>query len=148
MDKLIYLKKFNESTNNDELDFKTFKELLFDLSDYYDCEFKENPGTKYRQTYYLCEVSIPNSITIRDNKTIQEVLNIFTNGECDFEENDQRINNVLSVFDKKINDLNKVKDIITILKDIVTRFEEFSNVDKGFIYYNSEYKLHFYIDLK
>ena len=38
--KLTYLKKFNEAYE-DELSFEMFKEVLFDLSDSYDCQFHD-----------------------------------------------------------------------------------------------------------
>ena len=40
MKKLVYLKKFNEASE-EECDFETFKEIMMDLSDYFQCEFHD-----------------------------------------------------------------------------------------------------------
>ena len=41
MRKFKYLRKFNEKVSSGDLDFQTFKELMYDISDTYDCEFED-----------------------------------------------------------------------------------------------------------
>jgi len=63
-----YLKKFNESTSG-EMDFETFKEIMFDLSDFFECDFKDHsedvhaisPGIRDPDYngFYDCWINIP-----------------------------------------------------------------------------------------
>jgi hypothetical protein len=55
MKKLIYLKKFNESTSG-ECDFETFKEIMMELSDYFHCEFHD--FTIEGDYFYDCNLTI------------------------------------------------------------------------------------------
>lgn len=56
MRKLVYLRKWNESVSEDDCDFETFKEIMYELSDIYHCEF-----FKYIEddTFYDCHLILP-----------------------------------------------------------------------------------------
>ena len=99
MKKLVYLKKFNEASE-EECDFETFKEIMMDLSDYFQCEFHDY--TKEDDYFYDCELTIPQIDMDQD---------ISFNGEY--------LSNILPPYDdppKKLEDFTKVLDMRLITK--------------------------------
>jgi hypothetical protein len=56
MKRLGYLKKFNEASS-EECDYETFKEIMMELSDYFECNFHDY--TKEGDYFYDCELTIP-----------------------------------------------------------------------------------------
>ena len=60
--KLVYLKKFNEAYE-DELSFETFKEILLDLSDSYECRFHDY-SLEENDPFFDCELLLPKPINV------------------------------------------------------------------------------------
>jgi hypothetical protein len=150
MKKLVYLKKFNEASE-EECDFETFKEIMMDLSDYFQCEFHDytknlDNGFLENDYFYDCELTIPQItnddvdeegtyLTARYLNDIlpptddpQDVTEFYTELQDSVDnqiENLQKLKNNLDVI---ISNNNKIKKIFKILEEeIVPRFEHFSN---------------------
>lgn len=144
MKKMLYLKKFNESSSG-ECDFETFKEIMMDLSDYFECNFHDYTDNDY---FYDCELTIPqiNDEVIDEEGTyltakyLTDVLpptddpdrveNFYRSIEnsVDYQlENLEKLKNNLDVI---MANNNKIKKIFRILEEeIVPRFQEFSNFE-------------------
>lgn len=165
--KLVYLKKFNEAYS-DECSFETFKEILFELSDVYECEFVESkgfrePGQNLRKNYsgyfYECVLRLPKS-----SKEVNIELKIYFGldnlddylphfeypekiGESSFKgivsEMDVE-NNRIKELEEQLNMVkernNKIKEIMTVLEtDIIPRLQSFSNCESVSIGYGGIY---------
>jgi hypothetical protein len=145
MKKLLYIKKFNEASG-EECDFETFKEIMMDLSDYFECSFHDY--TKEGDYFYDCELTIPQIsdeevdeegtyLTAKylteaipptdDPGNIESIYNPL-NHAVDYQlENLERLKNNI---DSIIINNNKIKKIFRILQEeIVHRFQSFSNFD-------------------
>jgi len=146
MKKLIYLKKFNESTS-DECDFETFKEIMMELSDYFHCEFHD--FTIEGDYFYDCNLTIPQiSDELLDEegtyltaRFLNDVLpptddpyNIESYYHQITESVDYQIENLTKLknnLDVIMSNNNKIKKIFDILQnEIVPRFQTFSNFEQ------------------
>lgn len=149
--KLIYLKKFNEAYE-DELSFETFKEILLDLSDSYECQMYDYSGDD-NDPYYDCHLTLPKPINVQfpqeDNLTEYlppfdgpEEIDSYTLRELQTHIDEE--NRQLKDLEGKINLLiernNKIKEIISTLEsDIIPRLQSFSNCQSVTIGYDSAY---------
>lgn len=145
MKKMLYLKKFNEHTSG-ECDFETFKEIMMDLSDYFECSFYDY--TKEGDFFYDCRLTIPQISdeaideegTYLTARYLNDVLpptddpdrveNFYRRIEnsVDYQlENLEKLKNNLDVI---MANNNKIKKIFRILEEeIVPRFHTFSNFE-------------------
>ena len=159
-----YLRKFNEDIKN-ECDFETFKEIMYDLSDYYQHSFKDYSNEV--DPYYEIHINLSE----RGNYTIQDdapylnfefvelsELDDPTTILRDFDFNDdvyskiESQNNKLLEVKNRIDDIirnnNQITDIFKKLESITPRFESFSNfqdVYVGFDKYNPAIRISFEI---
>ena len=144
MKNLLYLKKFNEASE-EECDFETFKEIMMDLSDYFECVFNDYTEEDY---FYDCELTIPQIsddevdeegtyLTARylndvlpptdDPQNIDELYIELQDSVDNQIENLQKLKNNLDVI---MTNNNKIKKIFKILEEeIVPRFQHFSNFE-------------------
>ena len=134
MKKLVYLKKFNEASE-EECDFETFKEIMMDLSDYFECEFHDceltlpqideeidEQGT-YLTSGYLSDVLPPTD----DPQNVEGLFTSLQNSVDNQLENLQKLKNNL---DAIMDNNNKIKKIFRILEEeIIPRFQYFSNFE-------------------
>ena len=149
--KLTYLKKFNEAYL-DELSFETFKEIMYELSDNYECRFHDY--SKYENDpFFDCELLLPKPINVdfpqQDNLTEYlppydgpEEIDGDTLRELNVQIDEE--NRQLKDLEGKINLLiernNKVKEIISTLEtDIIPRLQSFSNCQSVTLGYDSAY---------
>lgn len=137
--KLIYLKKFNEAYE-DELSFETFKEILFDLSDSYECQMYDYSEDE-SDPYYDCHLTLPKSINVqfRQEDNLTEYLPPFDGPEevdsdtlRELRKHIDEENGQLKDLEGKINLLiernRKIKEIISTLEtEIIPRLQSFSN---------------------
>ena len=149
--KLVYLKKFNEAYS-DELSFETFKEILFELSDNYECRFNDYSQDE-NDPFYDCELVLPKPIDVQfpqqDNLT--EYLPLYDGPEEIDSETLRELNLQIDEQNKQIKDLegklnlliernNEIKEIISTLEsDIITRLQSFSNCQSVTIGYESDH---------
>ena len=135
-----FLKKFNESDNQNELSFDDFKNILDDLVDEFDYEYKYEDFSD--DLYYQCTIEflekegyenhddIPDmnlkylEDTFRERELIGDPFL-----EKDFEDVFNAINNNISDLEKVKNDLD---DIININKNIKSVFKQLENISKRF----------------
>lgn len=146
--KLIYLKKFNEAYE-DELSFETFKEILFDLSDDYECTF--NDYSDDSDPFYDCELILPKPIDVQfpQEDNLNEYLPPYDGPEeidsviigelrIQIEEENKKLKDLEGKLNLMIERNNKIVKIISILeKDIITRLQSFSNCQSVTIGYES-----------
>lgn len=148
--KFVYLKRFNEEYSGEECDFQTFKELMFDISDYYECEFEDHSNTE-GDKHYSCEIKLPNFGRI-DTDDLYYNCNYLRDiigypdepGGVDFNEvrstingQNNRLIDLKSKIDSIVDMNKKVSEIFEILESqIVPRFEEFSNFESFSIGYD------------
>jgi hypothetical protein len=149
MKKLVYLKKFNEASE-EECDFETFKEIMMDLSDYFQCKFHDytknlHNGFLENEYFYDCELTIP-QITdeIDEEETYltakylndilpptddpQDITELYTELKESIDNKIENLQKLKNNLDDIITNNNKIKKIFKILEDeIVPRFEHFSN---------------------
>lgn len=147
--KLIYLKKFNEAYQ-DELSFEMFKEVLFDLSDSYECQMYDYSGDS--DPYYDCHLTLPKTINIQfpqeDNLT--EYLPPFDGPEEVDSDTLRELRTQIDEENRQLKDLEvklnlmiernvKIKEIISTLElDIIPRLQSFSNCQSVTIGYDSD----------
>lgn len=145
MKKMIYLKKFNEASE-EECDFETFKEIMMELSDYFQCQFHDYTDDDY---FYDCELTIPQ---INDEEVDEEGTyltaryltdtlpptddpsNIFGLYGIIHDAVDNQISNLQKLknnLDIIMSNNNKIKKIFKLLEEeIVPRFQAFSNFEQ------------------
>ena len=149
--KLIYLKKFNEAYE-DELSFETFKEILLDLSDSYECQMYDYSGDD-NDPYYDCHLTLPKPINVQfpqeDNLT--EYLPPFDGPEeidsdtlielnVQIDEENAQLKDLEGKINLMIERNNKIKEIISTLElDVIPRLQSFSNCQSVTIGYDSAY---------
>lgn len=153
MKKLVYLKKFNESSE-EECDFETFKEIMMDLSDYFQCEFHDytknlDNGFLENDYFYDCKLTIPQ---ISDDEVDEEGTYLTArylndvlpptddpeNIESYYTSLNYSVDNQIENLEKLKNNLdiimsnnNKIKKIFKLLQEeIVPRFQSFSNFEQ------------------
>ena len=146
MKKMIYLKKFNESSE-EECDFETFKEIMMELSDYFQCEFHDY--TKEDDYFYDCELTIPQ---ISDEEVDEEGTYLTAryltdtlpptddpeNIESYYTSLNYSVDNQIENLEKLKNNLDiimsnndKIKKIFKLLQEeIVPRLQTFSNFEQ------------------
>ena len=145
MKNLVYLKKFNESSE-EECDFETFKEIMMELSDYFQCVFHDYTDDDY---FYDCELTIPQ---ISDEEVDEEGTYLTAryltdtlpptddpeNIESYYTPLNYSVDNQIENLEKLRNNLdiimannNKIKKIFKLLQEeIVPRFQVFSNFEQ------------------
>lgn len=158
-----YLRKFNESISGD-LDFETFKEIMFELSDYFSCTFndysKSEKGLTQSEGFYDCCMIIPsnNKYQLHDDipylnfDYLQEeiirplddpddIQNLFEN-DIIFEAIDSQsdeLSDLKANLDDIIDKNNKLKEVFKNIKEhILPRFEAFSNFLQSDIGFDGE----------
>lgn len=159
-----YLRKFNEDINN-ECDFETFKEIMYDLSDDYQHSFKDYSNEE--DPYYEIHIDLNENgnYAIQDDAPYLnfEFINLSelddpTTILRDFDFNDDIYSEINSQNDKLlelknridviIRNNNQITDIFKRLELITPRFETFSNfkdVLVGFDKYNPAIRISFEI---
>jgi hypothetical protein len=143
MKKLVYLKKFNESSE-EECDFETFKEIMMDLSDYFECDFEDY---SYNDYFYDCKLTIPQMNDVVDEESIYlttEYLNdvlpptddplnideLYTELKDSVDNQIENLHKLKNNLDDIIDNNSKIKKIFKILEEeIVPRFQHFSNFE-------------------
>ena len=156
-----YLRKFNEDINN-ECDFETFKEIMYDLSDDYQHSF--NDYSNDEDPFYEIHINLNE----RGNYSIQDdvpYLNFEFIDIGDWEDPIPILDDVDSIYseinsqnekllelknriDSVIRNNNQITDIFKKLELITPRFETFSNfkdVYVGFDKYNPSIRISFEI---
>lgn len=149
--KLIYLKKFNEAYE-DELSFETFKDILLDLSDSYECRFHDYSNEE-NDPFYDCELVLPKPINVEfpqednlteylppydgpeeiDSETLREL-------RTHIDEENAQLKDLEGKINLMIERNNKIKEIISTLEsDIIPRLQSFSNCQSVTIGYDSAY---------
>jgi len=137
--KFIYLKKFNESYLDEECSFETFKEILYDLSDDYECDFHDFSTDS--DPFYDCRMTIPKSIEIDSSYDIlKDVVSSFddpheieTDNDFDYvineiTSNTSKMKSLKNEIDLIIDRNKRLKQIFNTLKEhIVPRLRSFSN---------------------
>lgn len=145
MKKLVYLKKFNEASN-EECDFETFKEIMMELSDYFQCVFHDYTDEDY---FYDCKLTIPqiSEEEIGEEETYLTARYLTDdlpptddpeNIESYYTKLNYSVDNQIKKLEKLRNNLdiimannNKIKKIFKLLQEeIVPRFQSFSNFEK------------------
>ena len=156
-----YLKKFNESTSG-EMDFDTFKEIMYDLSDFFECEFKDHSGVDDDPDYngfYDCWIKIPflEEYSINDDAPffnfdyldysndiippfddLDNINTIFENDKVyeAIQSQEDKLYKLKNDLDKIIENNAKIKNVFKIIQEhILPRFDTFSNFlqsDVGF----------------
>lgn len=171
MKKFIYLRKFNESSNQD-LDFQTFKEIMFEITDDYNAEFNDysesESDDEYADKFYDCVIQIPNfeEYAISDDQPLLNLdyLDYRHDGLPPFDDMDSiDFKKVYNSIDDQLGELEKLKNNLdsiinrnrklkncfeTIKNYIIPRFESFRNFDKclfGFDSNNCELRISFEI---
>ncbi len=143
--KMIFLKRFNEANKNDEVcDFEDFKELMFDISDYYNCRFYDNIG------YYGCV--IPTEALDCDQVIRNEPACVGFHNEKDIDMN-EIISKIKEIENFSTNLIEYNKKILSVVKtvkeDVAPRFESFSNFyDCKIGIYPDSIQIYFYKKLK
>jgi hypothetical protein len=164
MKKLIYLRKWNESVSEDDCDFQTFKEIMYELSDNYHCEFFDYSKD---DTFYDCHLILPEipdvytSIDSCFGGNLEEIA--YYDGPEDFDsvkdrykdEINQNINNLRDLeenINKGIRYNESMMNIINIIEnDIIERLKTFKNFDAlsvGIGYMNNHNVLRICFDIK
>ncbi len=116
--KFIYLKKFNESLS-DECSFETFKEILYDLSDDYECEFHDYSNES--DSFYDCLMAIPKSIEIEASYDIlKDVVSSY--------EDPHIIENFDGAIDEIIGDTSKMQSVKNEIDDIIDRNKKLEQI--------------------
>ena len=150
MKKLVYLKKFNEASE-EECDFETFKEIMMDLSDYFNCEFHDY--TKEDDYFYDCELTIPQidmdqdisfngeylSNILPPYDDPQEIGEFYNSVRYEVDNQEENLLKLKNSLDTIIANNNKIKKIFRILEEeIVPRFQNFSNFESCSIGFDVE----------
>ena len=152
MKKLVYLKKFNESSE-EECDFETFKEIMMDLSDYFQCEFHDY--TKEDDYFYDCELTIPQvdhdvdqdiclnaeylSNILPPYDDPQEIGGFYESVRYEVDNQEENLLKLKNNLDTIMANNNKIKKIFRILEEeIVPRFQNFSNFESCSIGFDVE----------
>ena len=137
---MIYLKKFNESDNNN-LDFDTFKEIMYEITDEYDGKFNDY-SDDIDGPFYDCDINIMvnDKYYINDDvpylnydfldlphfddpQTI-EGINVSTQ----VDEHNRKLLELKNDIDSIIENNNKIKKLFfSIKKHILPRLKTFSN---------------------
>ena len=144
-----YLKRYNESkssVSSGDLDFDTFKEIMYDLSDYFECILQQYSDDD--NEYYECVVKIKYledyvisddnpvfnfdylSDTIPDFDGPNDIKDIYADGEIyrSIDNQSDKLAKLRSELDTIIDNNNKIKDVFkTIEEHIVPRLETFNN---------------------
>lgn len=148
--KLTYLKKFNEAYE-DELSFEMFKEVLFDLSDSYECQMYDYSGDS-NDPYYDCHLTLPKPIDVQfpqednlteyippfdgpdevDSDTLRELI-------IQIDEENRQLKDLEGKVNLMIERNVKIKEIISTLEtEIIPRLQSFSNCQSVTIGYDSD----------
>lgn len=149
-----FIRKFNESTGR-KMDFDTFKDIMSDLSDFFECNFfdysEDNDDDPDYGGFYDCQIKIPfldeyaidddnpyfnfdylsyqNNILppFEDLDDINTVLenNVIYNA---IDEQEEKLFKLKNNLDKIIENNAKIKKVFKIIQDdILPRFESFDN---------------------
>lgn len=134
---ILHFKKFNESTNND-CSFDTFKDIMTDISDDFECDFYDHSDQD--EGFYDCMIKLPQLDYIDDVSVsygyLDDVMSPYDSpDEVDYLSIYEQISNYNSKMldfkrniDTVISNNEKVKQIfITIETMIVPRLKSFSN---------------------
>lgn len=135
-----YLKRYNFISENKgtECDFDTFKEIMYELTDnyndtkfnnyediegYYECKFNLFKHSGNDIDYDLPRIDIigdvdnPENLTKEEIDTLCSTIQIYRNSLLDFKSN----------IDKIIENSSEIEKVLKSLKNILPRFEYFSN---------------------
>jgi len=140
-----YLRRFNEQISSGDLDFRTFQELMYDISDTYDCEFKDFSAVK-DDPFYDCVIKLFKDYetpkisleylseqipTTDDPQDIDHYLYGVDSRQTIYDLIDNKINELKNLQEKIpeiISNNNKISDIFKLIElDILPRFETFDN---------------------
>ncbi len=147
-----YLRKYNESTQGD-LDFETFKEIMFELSDYFSCTFNDyseiNEEDPDYGGFYDCWITIPinPTYTLHDDipylnfdylsgdviepiDGLDNINYVFENNKIfnAIDDQSEELLNLKKNIDDIIDKNNKLKEVFKTVKEhILPRFESFNN---------------------
>lgn len=149
--KLIYLKKFNEAYE-DELSFDIFKEIMYELSDSYECRFHDYSNEE-NDPFYDCELVLPKPIDVQfpQEDNLNEYLPPYDGPEeidsdtlrelnVQIDEENHQLKDLEGKINLMIERNNKIKEIISTLEtDIIPRLQSFSNCQSVTIGYDSAY---------
>ena len=141
-----HLRKFNEQISYGNLDFLTFKELMYDISDIYDCRF-EDFGDDEDDPFYGCVIKL-----FKNYDDVPILSLEYLSDQIPTNDDPQDIKSYLygigveqtiyKLIDDKISELkylqekipqiisnnNKISDIFKLIElDILPRFETFDN---------------------
>lgn len=135
MKKFIYLRKFNESSNQD-LDFETFKEIMFEITDNFDAEVIDWSDNVEDEKFYECVVNTPflkeyelpniNDISLPSHDWPEKIdlKGIYK----EIEDREEVLERLKSIVDTILNNNSKVRDFFKIIEEyIIPRFETFEN---------------------
>lgn len=149
-----YLRKFNESTGQ-KMDFDTFKDIMSELSDYFECQFFDYSEDRENDPdyggFYDCQVKIPflDEYAIDDDNPFfnfdylsyqnqmippfDDLSNINEIFEDDkvyraINEQEEKLHKLKNNLDKIIENNGKIRKVFkTIQDEILPRFESFDN---------------------
>lgn len=165
MRKLVYLRKWNESVSEDNCDFETFKEIMYELSDIYNCEFFDYSKSDNDDTFYDCRIILPEipDIYSVDSCFGANLENIaYHDGPEDFDsvkdEYKSRISEnieTLKDLEEQINNgirynesvLNIIKIIEEDITDRLKTFKNFYSLSVGIGYMNNHNVLRICFDI-
>ena len=156
-----HLRRFNESVG-DECDFETFKELMYDLSDYYEHSFNDysNDEDPFYEIHivlsergnYTTQDDVPylnfEFIDIGDWEDPIPILDEIDSIYSEVNSQNDKLLELKNRIDSVIRNNNQIKDIFRKLESISPRFESFSNfkdVYVGFDKYNPSIRISFEI---
>lgn len=143
MKKLIYLKKYNESVSEDECDFETFKEIMYDISDHYHCEFIDYSNEE--SPFYDCKIILSEypdvyEVSSAFGSNLEEVA--FYDGPEDFyivknklrekiNQNIETLKDLKSQIDSGIRYNEKISNIVKIIEEeVIERLQTFKNFEE------------------
>ncbi len=132
--------KFNEAkkVKGEECDFQTFKELMFDVSDYYECEFK-NEDEYDEEPCYVCAIFVKISDYVESNNIFMSAT-FYDESEIKSDILDAKIKEIEKNNQKMLEYNKKLVSIIkTINEDIIPRFKVFDNFYSCDIGFNNMY---------
>jgi len=150
--KYKFLKKFNESDNQDELSFDDFKDILDDLVDNFKYEYSYEDRSD--DLYYLCNIEFLEKEGYENHDDIPD-MNLKYLEDCELLKGDpfieKEFEDIYNVINNNISDLEKVKndldDIINISKNVKSVFKQLENISKRFSKFSNveSFNLEFYV---
>lgn len=141
-----HLRRFNESVGN-ECDFETFKELMYDLSDYYEHSFNDHSNDEdpfyeihinlNERGNYIIQDDVPylnfEFIDIGDWEDPIPILDEVDSIYSEINSQNDKLLELKNRVDGVIRNNNQITDIFKKLESISPRFESFSNFEDVYI---------------